>query len=257
VKYEKAVALLFVVGCSSGSDAGPKPADAGLRYDAASLDGGGESDAADGLARCGAAPSVTYTLKALELLGDGTAALLEGATLSFDVCPGVTAVTNVSGLASVDVPRGVPFIPRVTAPGHVTVLFGETLVPVSDPTTEQKTEALVPILPAPPALPAYSPTAPLLVVDILGSAASVQISVTGHPEAKMHCMLPTWPSDPTDSIVCGASLGPVVFFSGVAAGTVQLTASTGASSITGLPLTQTGNFPLEDGALTVANIRTP
>ncbi len=249
--------LLLATSCSS-PEVGAKPTDGGVTHDAS--DSAAPADTGDGLASCGGAPSFRYLLKALALQNDGTASLLAGATLSFDTCPGVTATTDAKGLATINVRRGVPFVPRVTAPGHMPLLFGETLVAVNDPRTDLKTAALLPILPTPPAIPYNSPTVPLLVVDILANGAcgpaGTVVSVNGHPEAKMHCMMATWPSDPTEPTICLASLGPIVFFTGLAGGTtVQLTAS-GCAGTTVVG-TQTGNFPLENGVLTVANVTIP
>ncbi len=251
--------LLVATSCSSG-EVGSKPVDGGVAHDAHDASDSGAPDTADGLASCGGTPSFRYLLKALVLQKDESSSPLAGATLSFDTCPGVTATTDAQGLATINVRRGVPFVARVTAPGDMTVLFGETLIAVNDPRTELKTATLVPVLPAPTSLPWYSPTEPLLVVDILANGkcgpAGMSVSVVGHPEANMHCMLSTWPSDATEPTICVASWGPILFFTGLSGGsTVQLAASgcAGATTVGA----QTGNFPLENGVLTVANVNIP
>lgn len=235
--------------------------------DAISPDADGSFDASPIYASCGSPPFVLYHLKAGEIIKGGDQALLAGATLTFDICPGVSVKTDAVGEAFASVQRGIAFTATVSAPDHVSVIAGEELVPVDDPITEDRFVQLLPRNDA-GVIPGYSADAPSFALVIQpdttpGSKCTktdnVQFQTPSGVSA--HYMLPDWPSDLAENTL-NASLGAVVFFTGLSTSTTRVFRSSPAagddSGCTvvgdGAPLHQTGNFKLVPGAWTIGDV---
>ena len=216
---------------------------------------------------CGAAPYVSYHLKAGELLDTSTTQPLAGATLTFDTCPSVTVTTDGAGDAFAAISRGVAFTARVSAPGHVTVIAGEQRVEVDDPIRELRFAQLLPRADATTVIYDYDPSKPSFAFVIqpdatsaCGDARGVAIGVADHPEAAVFYMSAGWPMDRTPAL-SPASVGPIVFVTRLVGTEVRSVAAQMSNPaapcfVEGGPPSfhQTGRFVLEPGAWTIGNV---
>lgn len=209
--------------------------------------------ARDPLPPCGDGPHVDLAIWLFELRADGAAGVLAGATATFDVCPAYSVVTDEFGMATARVPRGVPLIARLDAPNHITSIISQNVLD-----QDSQLDAFVPTRAASDLLPGYGAGASVLGVylDAIGAGAcahedGVTLHVVGHPEVEAIYMRADWPRDRAPSTAT-SSAGPIVFFTGLGEGTVEIEGSKPgcAIQITG-PSEQTGRFPLVRGAWTV------
>jgi hypothetical protein len=262
------LATIAMLGCSSGTGSDASGADAGK--DGAGVDvvtdaseSGVDTTLPDA---CGSPPYFTYTMKVGEIAVGGGTSALSGATLTFDLCPELSVTTGTGGSASVSVQRGAAFTATVAATGHITVIAGEELVGVDDPLTIDHFVELLPTTSS-AVIPGYSADAPSFAVviqadGISGSPCNTSINVHFDPPAGVtaHYMLPGWPADVAE-LATDASVGPVVFFTGLTGTETTVPPSTTGGSEAackaidhGPPTHQTGRFKLAPGAWTVADV---
>ena len=263
--------VVLLAGCgapaagatTSGSDAGDARSDAGAD-EVGRPDGPGDARPAPVYATCGKPPYVTFHLRAGEIHVDGSTGALADATLGFDLCPGFAQTTDRNGDARASVQRGVAFTAVVRAPGHVTVMTGEELIPIDEAIDEERVIELLPLVgTSSGAVPGYSADAPSFAVVIqpdptdppCNETIEVKLSLGDHPEAKVHYTLPGWPSDTTE-VIEGTSIGPVAFFTGIVGAEVTALQGTHPHCRVSVATShQTGRFPMQPGVLTVGNVR--
>lgn len=266
MRFSVALLATGLVACSSASSSSANGGDAGsdsLSSDVATDAG---VDTAPRFTPCGGPPYVTFHAKVGQLNFSGTGGVLPGASIAFDTCPGVTIETDASGEAFASLQRGVPFTATFTAPDHITVIAAEQLVGADESIDELRLVESLPNSNADSILVGYSATTPAfaLVIEPRGSTCNgtdrVVIKVAG---AQSHYMSPAWPPDTRECpgiVSCPpdmGSSGPVVFFTGLAAGDVTTVTTSRIGCNTALsvpPLHQTGRFKLANGAWTVGNV---
>lgn len=205
---------------------------------------------------CGAGPYVELGSWLLEL-GPYGQTPLEGATLSFDVCPGYAVRTDEFGIAKARVPRGVPVVARFSAPGHVTALVSQSVLDADSIVTD-----LLPTLSNADVLPEYAPDRPSFAIFVapIGSGPcafedGVTLAIDGRPDARALYMPPSWPATTQPSTSSATERGGVVFFAGLSAGDrVHVVASKPGCAVRTKEGQQTGEFALENGAWTVGNV---
>jgi hypothetical protein len=110
------------------------------------------------------------------------------------------------------------------------------------------------------AIPSYDPNQPMIAIEIVPDAAAtapcdqiggVKLAVTGHSEAVPRYMSTQWPIDRNVASTTG-SVGPRAFIGGVTgASKVQVTGTKAGCQVKLVTASQTGNFLLLAGALSV------
>jgi len=214
------------------------------------------SAARDPNAPCGDGDHVSLAVWLSDLRDDDTLGALAGATVTFDVCPGYSVTTDELGMATARVPRGVPIVTTLSAPGHVTSVVSQSTLD-----DDGQLADFLPTLHMAGALPGWSSDSAILAVYIepIGSGAcadvrGVSLGVVDHPEAHVYYMRPAWPFDPSPGGT-SASLGEAVIFTGLPEGDVRLEGTKAGCTIKAtLSPSQTGLFRLRRGAFTVGNV---
>lgn len=251
-------ALAAVAGCSSSANDGSSSAVSSVNGHAPAHDPlHGAESARDTLpaVECGEPPYVDLALWMWELGAEGTSPLA-GATLTFNVCPRFSATTDAMGMVTARVSRGVAVVPHVTAKGHLPIVVSESRLDADSILSD-----FTPTLARTDVIPEYRAEGPTLSVYLVaegtgacGAESGVTLHIEGHPEARAVYMRPSWPRDPLPA-TGDASVGSVVFFTGLAAGeTVRVGGSKPGCRVRVVPSEQTGAFPLESGAWTVGNV---
>jgi hypothetical protein len=97
----------------------------------------------------------------------------------------------------------------------------------------------------------------VLAVDAAATApcdttTGVTLTVTGHPEATVSYMAAAWPTDTTVASTTASTDGTRAFISGVVGATkVQIAGTLSGCAVALVTASQTGNFPLLAGVITI------
>jgi hypothetical protein len=262
----------LVAGCSS-NNATPTPAgpaaDAGAdasippASDASTppSDSGGTVTPDDGdikATACTAAPFVDFTATLTALDVSGSTQPLAGAKVGFSTCTGFYVTTGATGSVSTQLTQGIPASPfyndgtttigaigaEIPATGNVApavTLFNYDVTP-SIPGFQQdggNQATIAIVIQVDPAA-----TAPCNTVS------GVTLSVTGHPEAVVSYASTGWPGD--TAVTTTSSTAPYAFINGVTGGgKVAVTGAMSGCSVKLVTESQTGNFQLLSGSVTI------
>lgn len=218
-----------------------------------------------GAVQCGDDPTVAVALTVRSYVSE---ALVEGAELTVDLCPGASVTTDAEGLLEAQVQRDVTIQPRLSADGHLTMRIGEQVL-VED------LEGEVPIFPelATALLPDWGEDRPSLMAlvsvdpddfdegDPCATADGFTVSVVDHPEAEVLYFSGEGIPNPDPEL---ESTGPtgLAAFSGLLAtdgeASIELLAEKeGCDQVSFVSYPQSGRYALEDGVLTVAVAQVP
>jgi hypothetical protein len=84
------------------------------------------------------------------------------------------------------------------------------------------------------------------------TTSGVTLSVTGHPEATVSYMGATWPNDPNVASTTASTDGTRAFIAGITgASKVQITGTKSGCAVKTVTASQTGNFAVLAGAVTI------
>lgn len=249
---------LAATACAAAPDDRGAQGSSDLTAERAQVVGAEQSTAGAAIpkATCGEGPFVELAAWTLELADRGESPL-EGARLTFDVCPGYSVASNEFGIATAHVPRGVPVVTRISAPGHVTAIVSQSVLASDSIVTD-----LLPALAHADAIPGYAADKPSFALFVVAAGtgpcaydSGVSVAVVEHPEIHALYMPPSWPYDAVVVNATATQRGGVAFVPSLAAGErVHVTASKPGCRARTVASEQTGEFVLENGAWTVGNV---
>jgi hypothetical protein len=263
-----------LVACSSSKETTPPPAgtaaDAGSDATTTPVPDGStptpvESGTADAskdpnppATACTAPPFINFSTTLTLLDVSGSMEPLAGATVGFSSCPGFDVTTNTGGTA----------MAQLTQDISVSPIYGDGITALGSigaeiPTTADVLQAVTIFASdVAPAIPGFqldggdaATIAILLQADPAATApcnavAGATLSVTGHPEAVVSYANPGWPANP--AATTAPSTGPYVFINGITgASKVAVTGTMAGCAVNLATATQTGNFAVTTGALTI------
>jgi hypothetical protein len=151
------------------------------------------------------------------------------------------------------VTKGVAYSPLYSSTGTISAVGAEVPGTADVETAPQLVDAN-----ASDAVPGYGANLPFVAIDIVAEGTSpcdkvdgVTLAVTGHPEATASYMNAAWPVDRNVASTT-ASVGQRAFVSGIVGATkVSVTGTKAGCSVKLVTASQTGNFVLLGGALSV------
>ncbi len=208
---------------------------------------------------CTLAPFVGYSATLSKLSANGSLSPLSGARIGFTTCVGFELTTGANGTATTQLTQGVAVTPLYESNAVISALGAE--IPASgDVTTAitlfaDDTTTLIPGFALDGGEAAIVEV--VLAVDAAATApcnttTGVTLSVTGHPEASVSYMGASWPTDATVASTTASTDGTRAFIGGIVGATkVQITGVSSGCSVKLVTASQTGNFTLLPGAITV------
>jgi hypothetical protein len=225
----------------------------------------GSSTASGGATTCGEEPYVDVHLVVRSYITEG---LVEGATLTVNLCPGLSLTSNAEGELDAAVGRDQAFQARLEATNHLTMRLGEQLL-------VEPFDAEVPLFPtlATAILPDWGEDRPSLMVlmdnhedeleegDPCGLSDGWEVVVNDHDEAIVTYYSGESTPNPDPELTATGPLG-LAAFEGLADtegdANIEITATKdGCDDVTFVSYPFTGGHALENGVLTVAVGRVP
>jgi hypothetical protein len=269
------VAMGLVVACSSSGRNGI-PSDGGGASSSSSSggtdasnveDSGGTADDGGGAndeggtkeTACVLPPFVAYSA-ALSVLGaNGGTGSPQGIQIGFTTCTGFYVTTDSTGHASTQLTQNTAVTPFYTSTSILSMLGAET--PATGDVAVTLTAFQQDVLGAVPGFAQDGGEAALIEVVLAAdpsatgacaSTSGVSLAVTGHSEATVSYMAAAWPTDTTVSSTVASADGTRAFIGGiVGANKVAVTGTKSGCTVNLVTASQTGNFVLLAGSITV------
>lgn len=246
-------------GSDAGSDAATAPPHDGGPASTADASGVVSGDAATRETACTSGPFVGYGATIARVSANGTLGPLPGAQIGFSTCAGFELTTDANGQATTQLTQGLAVTPLYESTTAISALGAE--IPASTNVTtavtllDNDTTTLVPGFVIDGGEAAVIEV--VLAVDAAATApcdttTGVTLTVTGHPEATVSYMAAAWPTDTTVASTTASTDGTRAFISGVVGATkVQIAGTLSGCAVALVTASQTGNFPLLAGVITI------
>jgi hypothetical protein len=204
---------------------------------------------------CTAGPFVGFTADVTELHTNNTQLPVQGIQVGFTTCVGFHVATDANGHATSQMTKGLAYSP--------TYAGGDILGAVGAEVPGNADVHVTPLLIAQDdtaAVPGYDSTAPTIAIHFVADPGAmgacqqidgVSLQVTGHTEAVVNYMTTSWPTNPSPSSGT-VSAGEYAFIVGIKnASVVQVTGTKAGCHVAFVTSSQTGNFALLNGAITM------